>query len=177
MTLLVRARGEPADIVPAIRDEVLALDPNLPLQLGVPVRRLYAESIARQRFVLALIGGFAGIALLLGAVGLYGVAAYAVAQRRREIGLRVALCARPSEATRLVLRHGLVLALCGVALGTAAALALTRLLGDLLYDVGPRDPWTFGVVALLLTLVAAVACWIPARRAARVDPMVALRAE
>ena len=126
---------------------------------------------------LTLLGGFALAALVLAATGLYGVSAYAVAQRRREFGIRLALGASRGQVRSLVLGQGMKLAALGVAIGLAGALILSRVLGHLLYEIKPTDPLTFGAVSVLLLTVAALASWLPARRAAKVDPMVALRAE
>lgn len=134
-------------------------------------------SLAQQRFNMLLLGLFAALALILATVGIYGATAYAVSQRTHEIGTRTALGAQRGDVLRLVLRDGAKIALVGIASGIAGALALTRLMASLLFEVKPTDPATFASVATLLALVALAACYIPARRAMRVDPMVALRYE
>jgi putative ABC transport system permease protein len=136
-----------------------------------------SEAVARPRFNLVLLGLFGGLALLLSAAGIYGVMAYGVAQRKNELGLRLALGAQPHDVMNLILRQGLQLISVGLVLGLVSALALTRLMKSLLFGVSATDPLTFAMIALLLTFVALLACWIPARRATKVDPMVALRCE
>jgi ABC-type antimicrobial peptide transport system permease subunit len=134
-----------------------------------------STSIAWPRFLTTLLGVFAAVALALAAVGVYGVMSYSVAQRTREMGIRIALGAKPGDVRRMVIAQGFSLALGGIGLGLAAALVLSRTLRALLYDVAPRDPLTLGVVSAALALVALVACWIPARRATGADPLRALR--
>jgi putative ABC transport system permease protein len=135
------------------------------------------RSVQGRKFALILIGAFAAIALTLSVVGIYGVTAYSVAQRTREIGIRIALGAQRGELLGLLLRQGMLLVVCGVIAGVIASLALTRFLASMLFDVQPIDLLTFGGVVLLLVAVSAVACFLPARRAMRVDPIVALRYE
>jgi ABC-type antimicrobial peptide transport system permease subunit len=147
----------------------------LPILNIVTVHELYRESVARRRFATVLTGAFASAALLLGLVGMYGVLSYGVAQRRREFGIRLALGARPSQVTGVVVREALVLAGMAVVIGTCGALVVTRSLGGLLYETSPTDPLTFGVVTTLVTLLAVVAAWVPARRATRIDPAAAVR--
>ena len=138
---------------------------------------IVAATLAARRFSMILLASFAGLALLLSSIGIYGVISYVVGQRTHEIGLRMALGASRTEVLRMVLSQGAKLAGIGVLLGLAASLALTQLMGSMLYGVSPTDPLTFAGVAVILTLVALAACYIPARRAMRVDPMVALRYE
>ncbi|HEY4563463.1 MAG TPA: ABC transporter permease, partial [Thermoanaerobaculia bacterium] len=175
MTFVLRTAGDPADLAPAARREILAIDKDQPVSDVRTMESWLSESLARTRFGTLLLGAFAGLALTLAAAGLYGVMSYSVVQRQNEIGVRMALGARAKDVLRLVIRQGLTLALAGVALGLLGALALTRLLASLLYEVSATDPLTFAALALLLMAVSAIACYIPARRAARVDPLIAMR--
>jgi putative ABC transport system permease protein len=175
--ITVRTSGDPGMLAGTIRSAVRDVDPDQPVHdLQTMDQRIW-ESMGPQRFSTTLLGVFAAIAILLAAVGLYGVISYGVAQRTNEIGIRMALGARPSEVARLVLADALKLAGWGTALGIGAGLALTRLMTSLLYGVKPTDPLTFVAVSLILIAVALLACYIPARRAAKIDPMVALRYE
>src|SRR5262249_17988253 len=153
---------------------IAALDPTLALSQILSMEEITARSIATQRFNMLLVGLFAALGLALAAVGVYGVIAYSVEQRAHEIGLRVALGAQARDVLRLVLKQGLSLALLGVLLGLAGAYGVTRLINSLLFGVSASDPLTFIVISLLLVTVALLACWIPARRATKVDPIVAL---
>ena len=173
----VRTKGDPAALAAAVRREVAAVDPEQPLANVRTMGERLAESVAQRRFNMTLLGVFACVALLLAAVGVYGVMAYAVARRTHEIGVRVALGAQRGDVVRLVVRQGMWLALAGVAVGVAGAYAATRLMTGLLYGVSPTDPLTFVGVSALLTAAALLACLIPARRATKVDPMIALRYE
>jgi putative ABC transport system permease protein len=177
MTLVVRTAGDPIGAVPSIREQVRALDPNLPISQSASMETVIAGSESHRRFVLALMASFAGLALALAALGIYAVMAYNVAQRTHEIGVRMALGAQARDIRWLVVSEGARLALLGAVIGLAGALALTRLLGKLLYGVKPADPITLVTVPLLLMLMACAASYLPARRATRVDPMVALRHE
>ena len=177
MSLLVRTGGDSKALAPAVRAQVQRLDPNLPVYSVESMEERMAESIAPQHFSALLITSFAALALLLAAAGLFGVISYSVSQRTHEIGIRMTLGAEQASVLRLVVGEGLKLALCGVGVGLAASLALTRLLAGQLFGVSSTDPATFAGVVLLLTVVALLACYLPARRAMRVDPLVALRYE
>jgi putative ABC transport system permease protein len=158
-----------------VRDAVWAVDPALPITRVQTLERMRSAMTAREQFNLLLVGLFAVLALILAAVGLYGVTAYTVIQRTRELGIRVALGAQSGDVLQIVLGQGARLALAGLAIGTLASLALTRLMTTLLFGIGTRDPITFAGVGVLLAIVSLLACYIPARRAMRVDPVVALR--
>lgn len=177
VTFMIRTHGEPLEVIPAVRRVVWALDERLPMREAAPVTALYAESGARRRFAAGLTIGFAGLATVLGLFGIFGVVSYSVAQREREFGVRVALGAEGRRIVLSVLRHGLVLAGAGVALGAVGALFLTRFLRSMLFGVTATDPLTFASTALLLVGVALLASYVPARRAARIDPMEALRSD
>src|SRR5205085_359479 len=164
-------------LVAAIRREALALDRNVPMTRVLTMAQRSAEITSRTRFIALLLGLFAGLALLLSAIGIYGVMAYRVVTRTREIGIRMALGARPTDVFRLVMKEGTLLIVAGLAFGLGAAYAATRLLVSELYSVSASDPTTFMLIALLLALAALVACYLPARRATKVDPMDALRYE
>jgi putative ABC transport system permease protein len=176
MSVVVRATGDPTNLSAALRQTVKSIDANLPINF-TSMEDVFARSTANRRYSAGLLAAFAGLALLLAVIGIYGVLSYAVSQNTREIGVRVALGAQTRDILKLVIGQGLVLTLLGVALGIAAAFGLTRWLSTLLYGVAATDPLTFVGVPLLLLLVAAFACWLPARRAARVDPLIALRHE
>jgi predicted lysophospholipase L1 biosynthesis ABC-type transport system permease subunit len=175
--LVVRAEASAASLAPALRQEVGGLDPHLPLANLRVMEEVIAGSIAEPRSYTLLLALFAGAALLLAAVGVYGVMSSAVSASTHEIGIRMALGAQAHDVLRLVIGQGVRLTLIGVAVGLAGAFALTRWLENLLFEVEATDPVTFGAVAVLLTLVALAACWIPARRATQVDPAVTLRSE
>jgi putative ABC transport system permease protein len=177
MTLTLRASGDPLSYVAAVRKEAQALDDNLAVANVQTMERLVSDSIAAPRFVMLLLGSFAGVALLLAGLGIYGVMAYSVAQRTQEIGIRIALGSQARDVLRLVVGQGMKLALVGVGIGLAASFGLTRLMSKLLFGVSPTDPLTFAAIVVLLLLTALLACWVPARRATKVDPLVALRVE
>jgi predicted permease len=177
---VVRAVGTqavPESLLPAIRGRLARIDPQLPLAQPQPLAAVVERGEARTAFTLAVLALAAGIGLVLGAVGLYGVVSFVTAQRTREIGLRVALGAEARSVRGMVLRQGLTVIVIGLLLGTAAALAVSRFVGALLYSVSARDPATYAGVAGLLLAVGLVAVWLPARRAARVSPLVALRGD
>lgn len=175
MSLVLRTTADPAAIVPAVRREIATLDPNLPLFNVRSLEAALGAAVARPRFYMLMLSIFAAAALVLCAVGIFGVMSFTVVQRTREIGVRIALGAAPQSVVRMVVGGALGLALAGVAIGLLTAAAGARLLSSLLFGVGPADPVTLGGVALLLTMVAAAAGYLPARRATRVDPAVALR--
>jgi putative ABC transport system permease protein len=178
MTLVAKAaRGDAAVLAPAVRRAVAEIDPALPLGAFETLDAVASDSVSRPRFALLLLGAFAILALLLAAVGTYGVIAYATSQRAREMSIRMALGARRAQVLRLVGGQGVLLAVIGIAIGSAGALALSRGLSGLLYQISPGDPLTLTAVAALLFTVTMVACAIPARQATRIDPGNALRAE
>ncbi len=175
--IVLRASVDPRPLVPAVRAEVTAVDPAQPIFNAATMQQRLSDSLDGPRFNMALLGIFAAFALLLVAIGIYGVISYFVTQRTHEIGIRVALGATPADIMRLVIGQGLVLTFVGVVFGFAGSLALARYLASLLYGVRPQDPATLALVAMFFVVVALAACYIPARRAMRVDPMVALRYE
>ena len=177
MDLVVRTQRDPQDITRALRVAVDRLDKGLPMEQPRTLTQLVASSVAERRLSVQLLAGFAGVALLLASIGLYGVLAFNVTQRRREIGIRAAMGAQRGDILRLILGHAMTLVVVGMGIGLAGALALSRFLGSLLFEIKPNDPMTFALVPLVLTGVALLACWLPARRASQVDPMVVLRSE
>ncbi|HEX8142040.1 MAG TPA: ABC transporter permease [Pyrinomonadaceae bacterium] len=174
--VVVRAQGYPATLIPLMRQAAQSLNPEIPTTFRT-LTEVYSSSLDARRFSLVIFGVFASVALILAMLGLYGVISYAVAQRTQEIGIRLALGAQGRDVLRLILRQGMTLTLCGVVLGLIASFALTRLMASLLYGVTAHDPLTFAGVTLLLATVALIACLIPARRATKVDPIIALRYE
>jgi putative ABC transport system permease protein len=175
--LVIRTAGDPLKLLPAVRQQIREVEADYYLAQVATMEQLLADSSALRRFQTWLFGLFAAVALVIAAVGIYGVISYAVSQRTHEIGIRMALGARAGDVLRIVVSQGMRLAFIGVALGLAAALALTRVMKNLLFNVSATDPATFASIALLLVVVALIACYIPARRATKVDPMVALRRE
>jgi putative ABC transport system permease protein len=178
VSIVVRTRAEdPLSVAPEVRRRVWQLDSLLPVTDVVPMTVVLSESVADRRFNMTLLLLFAALALVLAVIGIYGVISYLVAQRTREIGVRMALGAQRGHVIGMIVRQGLTLTLIGVALGVAASLAAVRALNRLLFGVSPTDPVTFVAVVVILGFVALAACFIPARRASRIDPMVALRYE
>jgi predicted permease len=175
--LFVRTATEPLALSDAVRRAILAFDPAQPVAHMRSMEMVLGTSVATPRLIAVLLATFAGTALLLAAIGLYGVISYYVAQRSHEIGVRMALGAARADVLRMVLGQGMTLSLVGLAVGLLASLGLVRVLANLLFQVKPGDPVTFGAVSLLLLIVAGLACWFPARRATKVDPMMALRSE
>ncbi|PYS68649.1 MAG: hypothetical protein DMF69_19535 [Acidobacteria bacterium] len=177
MTLLIRTTSDPLSLAGPIRNEVLAIDGNQPVHEVKTLEQRVAETVAVSRSLMFLFAAFAMLALVLASVGIYGIVSYSVGQRTREIGIRMALGARRSDVLKLILRNGVILTSTGIVIGIAGAYALTRFLTTLLFGVTPTDTVTFIVVSTGLFVVALVACLIPARRATKVDPLVALRYE
>ena len=177
MTLTVRTSLAPASMTSAITNAVHQVDPDVPVAGMLTMDALVDQSLTQQRLSMVLLAAFAALALLLAAVGIYGVQAYAVRHRVREIGIRLALGAELGDVFRLIVGHGLKLTCIGISIGLGAALGLTRLMASLLYGVSATDSITFAGVSMLLAIVAFIACYIPGRRAMRVDPMASLRSE
>jgi ABC-type antimicrobial peptide transport system permease subunit len=177
VAVVLRTEGDPAAIMSQVRVAVEQIDPREVIYGAQTMDDVIADSFAARRLSMTLLGIFASLALALSCVGIYGVISYLVGQRTHEIGVRMALGAQRSDVLRLVLGQGAKMALIGVVIGIAAALGLTRLMANQLFGVTAHDPLTFVTVTILLTLVALLACYLPARRAVRVDPMVALRYE
>jgi ABC-type antimicrobial peptide transport system permease subunit len=177
MRLVVRASADPEQLATAVTGKVHALDPELAVADIKPLDAYLGDALARRRFSMTLLAGFAGLALLLTGVGLYGVMAYSVVQRTRELGIRLALGESGDAVLRGVLQRGLALVAVGVLVGLVGAVAFTRVLAALLYDVSATDPMVFAVIIGVLAAVGILSSYVPARRATRVDPMVALRSE
>jgi predicted permease len=177
MTVALRGRTDPAAMLPAAKNELRNLDPDLPMYYVRTMEQRVNESLARRRFSMLLLGVFASVALALATIGIYGVMAYLVNQGTRELGIRIALGASPRNILSLVLRQGVALAFSGVTIGLASALLLTRLIRSLLFGVEATDPITFAVISLLLAMITLLASYIPAQRAARIDPLISLRCD
>jgi putative ABC transport system permease protein len=175
--VVLRSSGDPAALPAAVRQKTSEIDRDQPIAQMRLVDELVADSVARPRFALTLVGGFSLIALLISAVGIYGMMSYRVVQQTREMGIRVALGATPSTVLCKVVSEGMIIIGSGLLTGAAASLALAQVIRSLLFETSPRDPTALVAVSVILALVGLLACWLPARRAARVDPMVALRAE
>jgi putative ABC transport system permease protein len=178
--LVVRTMGDPLALASTVQRTIQSIDKDLAVSNFRSMDQLLGNAIARQRLTMALLAGFALLALLLAGIGIYGVMAYAVAQRRRELGIRLALGAQTSDLLQLLIKQGMRLAGLGIVIGLAVALMLAKLMtsfSSLLYGVKSTDPATFALIALILLMVALSACWIPARRATKIDPLVALRHE
>src|SRR4029434_10376878 len=174
--IVARAQADVKTLIPAMRSAVQSLSRDVPTNFRT-LGQILSSSLDNRRFSLVIFGSFAGVALLLAALGIYGVTSYAVTQRTQEIGIRIALGARVADVLRLVIGQGMKSVLLGIAIGLRGAFALTRLIAHLLFGVSATDPLTFMVVTALLVLVGSLACYLPARRATKVDPMVALRFE
>ena len=177
MTIVVRTKTGPGALAETLRAELLSMDKNLPVYALKPMTEYLRDSLSRRRFNMVLLSVFAAVALLLAGIGIYGLISFSVAQRTHEIGIRVAVGAQAGDILKLVIGHAMRLTLIGVGVGVTAALVLTRLMESLLFEVSATDPLTFGVVSAALTGVALAACFVPARRATKVDPIVALRCE
>jgi putative ABC transport system permease protein len=175
--LMIRTAGLPETLTQNVRQAVSSVDATLEAANFQTMDQLISQSVAQPKFYTILFASFAFLALILAAVGIYGVMAYAVAQRTHEIGVRMALGATRGDVLRMVIIQGMILAITGVALGLLAAFGLTRIMGNLLFSVGATDPMTFAVISMMLIGIALLACFIPARRATKVDPIVALRYE
>lgn len=176
MSVVLRTKGEPSNLAAVLRQQVQAIDKSLPVKFAA-MEEVFDRSMANRRYNVILLGAFAALALLLAMIGIYGVMSYAVSQGTREIGIRVALGAQNTDVLKLVVGQGMALTLIGVGLGSAGAFALTRLMATLLFGVTATDPMIFSVVTLLLVTVALLACFLPAHRAMKIDPMIALRYE
>jgi putative ABC transport system permease protein len=177
LQVALRASGDPASVLGGVREVMRSIDPDLPLSNIATLNELIDRSLVQPRFSMLLVGAFGALAVLLAAFGMYGAISYSVAQRTREIGTRMALGAARRSVFAMILRQGVRIAGLGVLIGVVAALAVTRLIAGFLYQIPAADPWTFGVISVLLVGVAILACYVPARRAMSVDPMAALRHE
>jgi ABC-type antimicrobial peptide transport system permease subunit len=175
--LIARTLSDPKLMIASIRSEVQKLDGNLPIFDAKTLKEHMRLSLFPARIAAAILGGFGILALTLAAIGIYGVMSYSVAQRTREVGIRMALGAQAGDVLKLVMKQGIMLVLIGVGIGLSAALVLTNLMLSLLFGISPTDPLTFSVIPLILSAVTLGACFIPARRATRTDPMIALRYE
>ena len=173
----IRTSGDPLSLVAAVKNAIYAVDKDQPVFKVITMEKLAAESITLRRVSMLLVSGLSALALILAAIGAYGVMSYTISQRQPEIGLRLALGARASDVMKLVIGQGMKPALVGMIIGLLASFALTRLIKNLLFGVSATDPMTFAAIAPLLTAVALLVCFVPARRATKVDPLIALRQE
>src|SRR3954470_10247227 len=171
------APENPLTLLPAVQQAVWNVNKSVPLGNPRSMNEMIARTLLQKKFTMLLLSIFAGTALLLAAVGLYGVISYSVAQRTRELGIRIALGAQRSDVLRLILRQGMTVVAAGLIVGLAASFGVTRMIASLLYGISASDPFTFLLLSAVLVMVALVACWLPARRASAVDPIVALHAE
>jgi putative ABC transport system permease protein len=177
MTVIIKGTSDPNQLLASVRQAVRQIDPDQPIYNPRTMGEIRAESVATERLNLMLLAIFAGIALVLAIVGIYGVMSYSVTQRTHEIGIRMAIGAQPRDVFAMILGHGMKLALIGIGLGLVGAFALTRLMASMLFGVEPTDATTFSAIAVLLTVVALLACYLPGRRATKVEPTVSLRYE
>ena len=177
MSIVVRTTSDPLSLAASVKRQIQTLDKDLPIDDAKTMQQLLAESNSGRRFNMLLLTVFALVALVLAIVGIYGVMSYTVTQRTHEIGIRVAIGAQSRDVFRMVIGQGMRLAIIGVAFGLVGAFGLTRLMTSMLFGVEPTDPATFVIIGVLLTVVALVACYIPGRRATKVNPLVALRYE
>lgn len=177
MTVIIKGASDPNQLISSVRGAVKAIDPDQPIYSPLTMDEIRAESVAPERLNLTLLSLFAGIALVLAIVGIYGVMSYSVTQRTHEIGIRMAIGARPGDVFKMILGHGMKLALIGVALGLVGAFGLTRLMATMLFGVEPTDATTFASISILLITVALLACYLPGRRATKVEPTISLRYE
>jgi putative ABC transport system permease protein len=176
-SVVIRAAGDPRSLLPMLKSQVWSVAPEQTIAEIRTMDEIESGTLTERRFNTSLLGGFALVALVLAAIGIYGVMAYSVTQRARELGIRIALGAQSGDVVRMVAGWGARLTTLGLGIGLAVAFFATRLMAGLLYGVTPRDPWSFVTVSLVLAAVALAACYLPARRAARVDPIAALRHE
>jgi len=177
MAVIMKASGDPNQLIASAREQVKQVDPDQPIYNIKTMDEIRAESVAGERLNLTLFSIFAGIALLLAIVGIYGVMSYTVTQRTHEIGIRMAIGAQQRDVFKMIMGQGMMLALIGIVIGLVGAFALTRLMSTMLFGVTATDPATFAAIAILLTLVALLACYLPGRRATKVDPVISLRYE
>jgi len=177
MTVVIKGASDANQLISSIRGAVRELDPNQPIYSVRTMDEIRAESVAPERLNLTLLSLFAGIALVLAIVGIYGVMSYSVTQRTHEIGIRMAVGARPLDVFKMILGHGMKLALIGVGIGLVGAFLLTRLMATMLFGVEPTDATTYGAISILLIAIALLACYLPGRRATKVEPTISLRYE